>query len=101
MNKIEIVERLELAAQGWELGDATENREPKWEAERLREAASTIEALASALEPFAEYGHELSGPIWDKASDDGSANMKGVPPFTIGDFRRARSALSSLYKKEG
>lgn len=87
MNKIKIVEDVRRIAQ---LSLEIDRADGVYE--KLSEAASTIEALASALEEIASTKPE---PISDSGFSTG-------PRLLLEHIqRRARSALSSLYKKEG
>jgi hypothetical protein len=89
---IEIVERINSHANSWERDDALDAREPTEEARFWRETALTIEALAKALEPFAD--------AWDVAMACHSPQMTmgrlgivAAHEVTGVHFRNARSAL--------
>lgn len=91
---IEIVERINSHANSWERDDALDAREPTEEARFWRETALTIEALAKALEPFADSikhtddGQQDHHTIWESP-----ASMS----ITFADLRLARSELQKLY----
>lgn len=98
---IEIVERINSHANSWERDDALDAREPTEEARFWRETALTIEALAKALEPFAR-----DADAWPRNADSDTLALtdpEGIAsPYniTVGDLRRARSALPASDEKD-
>lgn len=83
---IEIVERINSHANSWERDDALDAREPTEEARFWRETALTIEALAKALEPFANANFGFSDhDLPDIVKNARSELQKLYSPSTGGD----------------
>jgi hypothetical protein len=75
----------------------TSNPHPDWKPRHIfpdklkLEAASLIQELGEALEPFAGDAEN-----WDEMGDTRPLENDGISKLTVADLRRARSILSKL-----